>query len=228
MGAGRSSGFGGLSPTRPISTFRRSIDHILAASLAIWRAWGPCNGPVRAVRAGLTIWSKVMFKNVLASGRGARFRPRPPRRRRRSSARTRRLAAPGGEPACSSTSTASRARTGNIRVALYGSDPAALPRSAARRLRKVNLPVTRGGPMRVCVAVPGAGPLCGRGPPRRRRQRQVATGATAAASRATRASSLTNLRPRYENVAVNVGRGVHAGQRRAQLPLRPLHPPGPG
>ena len=33
-------------------------------------------------------------------------------------------------------------------------------------------------------------------------------GATAAASRATRDISLTNLRPRYENVAVNVGRGV--------------------
>jgi len=46
-------------------------------------------------------------------------------------------------------------RTGNIRVAIYNSANTFLQRG--QTLRKVNVPVTAGGPMRVCIAVPQPG-----------------------------------------------------------------------
>ena len=97
-----------------------------------------------------------------------------------------------------------KSRTGNLRVNVYGSDPAKFL-ARGQYIRQINLPVTRAGSMPVCVAVPRAGAYA------------VAVrhdvdgdgndwGDGGGFSRNPRLS-LTNLRPRYQNVAVNV-RGV--------------------
>ena len=100
-----------------------------------------------------------------------------------------------------------RQRTGNIRVAIYGSDPRQfLARGAT--LRKINVPVTAGGPMRICVALPGPGryAIAVRHDVNGNNQsRDWSDGA--GFSRNPRIS-LTNLRPNYNNVAINAGRGV--------------------
>lgn len=98
-------------------------------------------------------------------------------------------------------------RTGNIRVALYGSDRRRFLQNGAT-LRKVNVPVTPGGIMSVCIAVPGPGRYA-------IAVRHDVDGDNASGdwgdgggfSRNPRIT-LTNLRPRYENVAINAGRGV--------------------
>lgn len=100
-----------------------------------------------------------------------------------------------------------RQRTGNIRVAIYGSDPRRFL-ARGQTLRKINVPVTRAGPMRICVALPAAGRYAVavrhdvNGDNSRR---DWSDGA--GFSRNPRIS-LTNLRPNYNNVAINVGRGV--------------------
>lgn len=98
-----------------------------------------------------------------------------------------------------------KARSGNIRVNVYGSDPS-LFLERGRYVRQINLPVTRSGPMPICVSLPRAGRFA------------VAVrhdvdgdgndwGDGGGFSRNPRLS-LTNLRPRYQNVAFNVGQGV--------------------
>jgi uncharacterized protein (DUF2141 family) len=98
-----------------------------------------------------------------------------------------------------------KARSGNVRVNVYGSDPAKFL-ARGQYVRQVNLPVTRGGAMPICVAVPRAGRYA------------VAVrhdvdgdgndwGDGGGFSRNPRLS-LTNLRPSYQNVAFNVARGV--------------------
>ena len=98
-----------------------------------------------------------------------------------------------------------KARTGNIRVNVYGGDPAKFL-ERGQYVRQVNVPVTRGGIMPICVALPRAG------------QYAVAVrhdvdgdgndwSDGGGFSRNPRLS-LTNLRPRYQNVAFNVGQGV--------------------
>ena len=98
-----------------------------------------------------------------------------------------------------------KARSGNIRVNVYGGDPSKFL-ERGQYVRQVNLPVTRGGAMPICVSVPRAGRYA------------VAVrhdvdgdgndwGDGGGFSRNPRLS-LTNLRPRYENVAINVGEGV--------------------
>jgi uncharacterized protein (DUF2141 family) len=98
-----------------------------------------------------------------------------------------------------------KARTGNIRVNVYGSDPARFL-ARGRYVRQINLPVTRAGAMPICVAVPRTGSYA------------VAVrhdvdgdgndwGDGGGFSRNPRLS-LTSLRPRYQNVAINVGQGV--------------------
>ena len=49
-----------------------------------------------------------------------------------------------------------KARTGRVRVQLYGSDPADFLAKGGR-LKRIDVPVSGSGPMRVCVALPGAG-----------------------------------------------------------------------
>lgn len=99
-----------------------------------------------------------------------------------------------------------RQRTGNIRVAIYGSDPR-LFLARGQTLRKINVPVTASGPMRICVALPGPGRFAvavrhdvnGNG-----RSDWSDGGGFSRNPRVT----LANLRPSYNNVAINVARGV--------------------
>ena len=97
-------------------------------------------------------------------------------------------------------------RTGNVRVALYGNPSTFLDRGAT--MRKINLPVTPGGPMRICVAVPHPGRYA-------IAVRHDVDGDNARGdwgdgggfSRNPRIS-LLHLRPSFDAVAVNVGQGV--------------------
>ena len=97
-------------------------------------------------------------------------------------------------------------RTGNVRVALYGNPSTFLDRGAT--MRKINLPVTPGGPMRICVAVPHPGRYA-------IAVRHDVDGDNARGdwsdgggfSRNPRIS-LLRLRPSFDAVAVNVGTGV--------------------
>ena len=99
-----------------------------------------------------------------------------------------------------------RARTGNVRVAIYGSDPRQFL-ARGQTLRKINVPVTGAGPMRICVALPGPGryAVAVRHDVNGNNHSDWADGG--GFSRNPRIS-LTNLRPNYNNVAINVGRGV--------------------
>jgi uncharacterized protein (DUF2141 family) len=110
-----------------------------------------------------------------------------------------------GRPAILVNVNGFKARTGNIRVNVYGSDPARFL-ARGQYVRQINLPVTRAGAMPICVAVPRTGSYA------------VAVrhdvdgdgkdwGDGGGFSRNPRLS-LTSLRPRYQNVAVNVGQGV--------------------
>jgi uncharacterized protein (DUF2141 family) len=97
-------------------------------------------------------------------------------------------------------------RTGNVRVALYGNPSTFLDRGAT--MRKINLPVTPGGPMRICIAVPRPGRYA-------IAVRHDVDGDNARGdwsdgggfSRNPRIS-LLRLRPSFDAVAVNVGQGV--------------------
>jgi uncharacterized protein (DUF2141 family) len=99
-----------------------------------------------------------------------------------------------------------RQRTGNIRVAIYGSDPSRFL-ARGQTLRKINVPVTSAGPMRICVALPGPGryAVAVRHDVNGNNHSDWSDGG--GFSRNPRVS-LTNLRPNYNNVAINVGRGV--------------------
>jgi uncharacterized protein (DUF2141 family) len=97
-----------------------------------------------------------------------------------------------------------KARTGNVRVNIYSDPRTFLQRG--RYIRQINLPVTRAGAMPICVSLPRSGRYA------------VAVrhdvdgdgndwGDGGGFSRNPRLS-LTSLRPRYDNVAINVGEGV--------------------
>ena len=98
-----------------------------------------------------------------------------------------------------------KARSGNIRVNVYGSDPSKFL-ERGQYVRQINLPVTRGGAMPICVSLPRSGryavavrhDVTGNGKD---------WGDGGGFSRNPRLS-LTSLRPRYDNVAFNVGQGV--------------------
>jgi len=98
-----------------------------------------------------------------------------------------------------------RTRTGNVRVALYGSNPRSFL-ARGQTLRKIDLPVSRSGPMQICVAVPNPGRYAvavrhdvdGNG----------RSGWSDGGGFSRNPDiSLANLRPSYERVAINV-RGV--------------------
>jgi uncharacterized protein (DUF2141 family) len=99
-----------------------------------------------------------------------------------------------------------RQRTGSVRVALYGSNPASFLQRG-QTLRKIDLPVSRSGPMQICVAVPQPGryaiavrhDLDGNG--------HSGWNDGGGFSRNPRIS-LMSLRPSYGSVAINAGRGV--------------------
>ncbi|HTU12218.1 MAG TPA: DUF2141 domain-containing protein [Allosphingosinicella sp.] len=112
----------------------------------------------------------------------------------------------GGGQAVLVTVDGFRQRTGNIRVAIYGSDPR-LFLARGQTLRKINVPVTSSGAMRICVALPGPGryAVAVRHDVNGNNRSDWSDGG--GFSRNPRVT-LTSLRPRYENVAINVGRGV--------------------
>jgi uncharacterized protein (DUF2141 family) len=99
-----------------------------------------------------------------------------------------------------------RVRTGSIRVAIYGSDPSRFL-ARGQTLRKINVPVTGAGAMRICVALPGPGryAVAVRHDVNGNNRSDWSDGG--GFSRNPRVS-LTSLRPNYNNVAINVGRGV--------------------
>lgn len=110
----------------------------------------------------------------------------------------------GGGPAILVNVSGFKQRTGNLRVNVYGSDPS-LFLERGRYIRQINLRVS-GGTMPVCVRLPRPGRYA------------VAVrhdvdgdgndwGDGGGFSRNPRLS-LTNLRPRYDNVAFNAGQGV--------------------
>ena len=109
----------------------------------------------------------------------------------------------GGRPALLITVDGFSRRTGNVRVAVYGDNPATFLQRG-QILRRVDLPVSAEGAMRICVALPRAGRVAvavrhdvdGNG--------RSGWNDGGGFSRNPRLS-LTNLRPRYENVAVQVG-----------------------
>ena len=111
-----------------------------------------------------------------------------------------------GQSAVLVTVNGFKARTGNVRVNVYGGDPDKFLESG-QYVRQINLPVTRSGAMPICVALPGAGRYAvavrhdvdGNG--------RSGWSDGGGFSRNPRLS-LVNLRPSYNNVAINVGSGV--------------------
>lgn len=98
-----------------------------------------------------------------------------------------------------------KARTGNIRVQLYHANDEFLARG--RWLQRVDIPVTRGGPMPVCITTPGPGRYAiavrhdvdGNG----------SSGWNDGAGFSRNPDiSLTNLKPNVSRVAFQVGPGV--------------------
>ncbi len=111
----------------------------------------------------------------------------------------------GGQGAVLVTVYGFKERTGNVRVQLYRADSSFLERG--RWLERIDLPVSRSGAMRVCVPVPRAGSyaiavrhdLDGNG--------SSGWNDGGGFSRNPR-MSLTNLRPRAQAVAIDVGNEV--------------------
>jgi uncharacterized protein (DUF2141 family) len=97
-------------------------------------------------------------------------------------------------------------RTGNVRVALYGNPATFLDRGAT--MRKINLPVTPGGPMRICIAVPHPGRYAVA--VRHDVDGDNARGDWSDGGGMSRNPhvSLLHMRPSFDDVAVNVGQGV--------------------
>jgi uncharacterized protein (DUF2141 family) len=60
------------------------------------------------------------------------------------------------DPAVLVNVTGFKARAGRVRVQLYGANPNDFL-AKGKKLRRIDLPVTRNGPMRVCVSVPRSG-----------------------------------------------------------------------
>jgi uncharacterized protein (DUF2141 family) len=96
-------------------------------------------------------------------------------------------------------------RTGNVRVALYANPATFLDRGATTR--KINLPVTPGGPMRICIAVPHPGryAIAVRHDVDGDNHSSWSDGGGFSRNPHV---SLLHLRPSFDDVAVNVGEGV--------------------
>lgn len=110
-----------------------------------------------------------------------------------------------GGPALLVTVEGFRERTGVLRVALYHANADFLVRH--RWLQRIDVPVTRGGPMSVCVPVPAPGryavavrhDLDGDG---------HSTMSDGGGFSRNPHISLLNLKPRVQDVAINVGAGI--------------------
>ena len=100
-----------------------------------------------------------------------------------------------------------RARTGNVRVAIYGSDPRRFL-ARGQTLRKINVPVTGAGPMRICVALPGPGRYAVAVRHDVNGNNSRGDWSDGAGFSRNPRISLVHLRPSFNNVAIDVGRGV--------------------
>ena len=99
-----------------------------------------------------------------------------------------------------------RARTGNLRVALYGGNPRSFL-ARGQTLRKIDLPVSRSGPMQICVAVPNPGRYAVA--VRHDMDGNGRSGWSDGGGFSRNPDiSLARLRPSYESVAIHAGRGV--------------------
>ena len=101
-----------------------------------------------------------------------------------------------------------KARTGELRVQLYGDNPADFL-AKGRKLKRIDVPVSRAGPMDVCVALPHAGNYA-------IAVRHDVDGSGKSGwddgggfSRNPHLS-LMSLKPRYEDVVIGVGGGTKA------------------
>ena len=110
-----------------------------------------------------------------------------------------------GHPSILVNLTGFSQRTGNIRVALYGNPNTFLQRG--QTLRKVNVPVTRSGPMRVCIAVPHPG-VYAIAVRHDVNGDNVSDWNDGGGFSRNPHLSLLHLRPSFGDVAVNVGQGV--------------------
>jgi uncharacterized protein (DUF2141 family) len=114
---------------------------------------------------------------------------------------------PGAEaPAVLVRVTGFKARTGALRVQVYGDDPADFL-AKGRKLKRIDVPVSRAGPMDVCVALPHPGNYA-------IAVRHDVDGSGKSGwddgggfSRNPRLS-LMSLKPRYEDVFIGVGSGT--------------------
>lgn len=112
----------------------------------------------------------------------------------------------GGEAAVLVNVDGFKQRSGVLRVQIYGDNPADFL-AKGRKLKRIDVPVTRGGPMSVCVALPGPGQYAvavrhdvdGNG--------KSGWNDGGGFSRNPRLS-LTSLKPDHRDVVIPVGRGV--------------------
>jgi len=94
-------------------------------------------------------------------------------------------------------------RSGNVRVNVYGSDRAKFL-ARGQYIRQINLPVTRTGPMQICVALPQAGRYAVA--VRHDQDGNGRSGWSDGGGFSRNPSlSLMNLRPSFDNVVINVG-----------------------
>ena len=97
-------------------------------------------------------------------------------------------------------------RVGRLRVQLYGSNPADFL-AKGKKLRRIDVPMTRSGPMQVCVAVPKPGNYAVA-------VRHDANGdgksgwSDGGGFSRNPDISLTRLKPRHSDVVISVGSGV--------------------
>ena len=100
-----------------------------------------------------------------------------------------------------------KARTGKVRVQVYGSNPADFL-AKGKKLRRIEVPVTRSGPMQVCVALPRAGQYAVA--VRHDADNDNASGDWSDGGGFSRNPkiSLLSLKPKYNQVAIQVGNGV--------------------
>ena len=97
-----------------------------------------------------------------------------------------------------------KARTGRVRVNVYTSAATFLERG--RAMRQINVPVTRGGAMPICVSLPAAGRYAVA--VRHDIDGDGSDWSDGGGYSRNPRLSLTSLRPRFDNVAFNVGRAV--------------------
>jgi len=111
-----------------------------------------------------------------------------------------------GRPSILVNITGFKNRVGKVRVQLYGSNPSDFL-AKGKKLRRIDLPVDRSGPMQVCVAVPKPGTYAIA--VRHDADGNGKSGWNDGGGFSRNPDiSLTNLRPKHSQVAINVGNGV--------------------